>query len=263
MTFHRGLMKGILAAAVLTGGAAVALGGDDWLASREGAKVWFLGLTADASCSWSGGHDGGNYADGPGVLKCFRKDQLYWTLEGSMKKGKMEGQVRTVAGDGTTYEGSYENGLRSGQGSMKWPDGRSYVGGWANNIMHGKGLMKRPDGVIYEGDYENGLAQGKGIMTFPNGSFYDGEWRQGNPNGKGTSRSLTKNGIMVYVGDFVDGRHTGKGVHRFPDGTRYEGEFLNDAFNGQGTLFGPDGKIMMQGKWQNDKFVSGAVPDAE
>lgn len=191
MALHRERMKGILAVALLAGSAAAAMAGNGWLASREGAKVWFMGLEADERCTWTDGHDADNYADGPGVLKRFKKDQLSWTLEGTMKKGKEEGQVKTVTHDGTTYQGGYENGCRSGQGTMKWPDGRTCVGGWANKVPHGRGLMKRPDGVTYEGGYENGLA------------------------------------------------------------------------HGQGTLFGPDGKITMQGKWLNDKFVSGAVPDAE
>jgi hypothetical protein len=54
-----------------------------------------------------------------------------------------------------------------------------------------------------------------------------------------------------------------KAIPRFPDDTRDEGELLKGQFHGTGTLSRPDGKVFVQGRWENDKLGKGWVAGVE
>lgn len=238
------------------------------------------------SASWSGPAVNGE-AEGKGILnfvytgkdgkeikvqadaemkvgKLDGKASVKWSngqsYDGYYKEGFFSGRGGFKSNDGTVVEGEWASGSLNGKGSMRLPDGRSYEGDFAHGVPDGKVFYKMADGRTYEGDMVKGIFQGKGVMKFPNGNAYDGDWANGQPNGKGTLHMA--NGV-TYEGDFVSGKRTGKGVQSFPDGTRYEGDFLNDMFHGNGILYGPDGKILKQGEWQNDQLVdvSKPIPD--
>jgi hypothetical protein len=251
----------VMAIVLAVGSTAVAAPEPGWLTTDEGTKVWLTGIEPGDTATWTGGRDAENYADGPGVLQCFKKGKLNSIFEGTLKKGRIQDGFGKYRGaNGITYEGNFVNTTYSGKGTMKWADGRIYEGDWANGTFNGKGHMKIPDGRTYEGDYVNGVAQGKGVMKFPNGRIHEGDWVNGVPSGKGIVKEPDG---RVYEGDFLEGNRTGKGILRFPDGARYEGEFLIGEFHGNGVLYGPDGKVLMRGKWEKNKLVSGPVTGVE
>ena len=261
MQRKRLILTVIIAIALAVGNAAAADPTVGWLTTDEGTKVWQTEIEPGDTAKWTGGRDTENYADGPGVLQCYKKGKLNSTFEGTLKKGKIhDGFAKYRSANGVIYEGNFVNSYRSGRGTMKWPDGRIYDGDWANGSFNGKGLMKIPDGRIYDGNYVNGQMQGKGIMKWPDGQIHEGDWVKGVPSGKGIVKEA--NG-RVYEGDFLDGNRTGKCIHRFPDGARYEGDCLKGEFHGNGILYGPDGKILMRGTWEKNKLTSGPVTGVE
>lgn len=244
----------LLLVLTLAAWSALALSADGWLTTREGAKVWMQGIEPTDAATWSGGQDAEGYATGAGTMQRLAHGQLHSTTEGVMNRGRLEGQGTTRYGDGSMYEGHHVAGLRSGKGVMRWPNGRVYDGQWANGVFNGQGNMKMPDGRSYAGEYVNGAFHGRGVMRFPNGAVHDGEWANGAPHGKGVFNDAAG---TVYEGDFLKGDRTGKAVYRFADGTRYEGEVLKGKYHGVGSLFSPDGRIYMQGTWDQNRFVKG------
>lgn len=257
----KSLLLTVMASIILAASFAfVAFAADGWLITDGGAKVWLMGIKQGDTAKWTGGRDNESCAFGPGIMERYEQGKFSYAIEGTMKKGKFEGFVKSRTDDGVTYEGNYADNLRSGKGVMKWPDGRIYDGDWKNGNLDGKGFMKRANGITYEGDFVNGNQNGKGIFKMPDGTIHEGDFVNGIPEGKGILK--TPDG-KVYEGDFLKGERTGKGILRFPDGARYEGDFLNGQFQGNGIIYDPSGKILMQGKWQNDKLIGGAVVGIE
>ena len=68
-------------------------------------------------------------------------------------------------------------------------------------------------------------------------SKYEGEWLDGKYHGVGT--------LIFYV----------RYVDNLPWSGKYVGEFKDGKFNGQGTLYAPNGQIINQGLWTENKFI--------
>jgi hypothetical protein len=81
----------------------------------------------------------------------------------------------------------------------------------------------------YVGEFQDGKLNGQGTYTYPNGS--------------------------KYVGEFKDDKFSGQGTYTNASGDKYVGEFKDYKFNGQGTFYSPNGSILYQGIWANDRFV--------
>jgi hypothetical protein len=59
---------------------------------------------------------------------------------------------------------------------------------------------------------------------------------------------------LGYSGPWVGDKKEGKGTFVFADGRKYEGEFRNDQMHGPGKLFAPDGKLIVDGEWENGQL---------
>lgn len=59
------------------------------------------------------------------------------------------------------------------------------------------------------------------------------------------------------MGEYQEGVYSGKGVYIWgKDGKRYEGMFKKGLKNGRGTLMDSAGEVIIDGMWENGKFVS-------
>jgi hypothetical protein len=125
--------------------------------------------------------------------------------------------------DGSGVLQYYRQGKR--QGTLFY----TYDGIMQKGKFNGQGKMSFVLGYIYEGSFVDGSLSGKGSLKWPNGTFYEGA--------------------------FDHGSMTGKGIKKYTDGTRYEGEFLDGNRHGAGIQYDKNGKILIQGKWQQDKFI--------
>ena len=81
------------------------------------------------------------------------------------------------------------------------------------------------------------------------GAMYAGEWLNDKFVGHGTYRY--RNGTK-YVGQFSDNRRNGQGSFTYPNGVKFVGEYRDDRRNGPGVEYGPDGKVLHAGSWEND-----------
>ncbi len=118
----------------------------------------------------------------------------------------------------------------------------------------GKLEFRTPRGslVYYVGDIKDGKANGYGSGLFSTGGIYVGTWKDNKRHG--TGRYTWKDG-NIYDGEYENDYRNGFGTYFFTTGEKYVGEWVNDKREGKGTLYDKDGKIWLDGTWQNDEFV--------
>ena len=110
----------------------------------------------------------------------------------------------------------------------------------------------RLSGSVYEGEMKDGVMQGKGILTYDDGSRYEGDFRNGTFDGWGT---LIYPDGHRYVGQFRNGTYDGTGTMTYPDGKVYTGEYKEGAMHGQGTFKDKNGRVLMKGRFEKNKFI--------
>lgn len=83
--------------------------------------------------------------------------------------------------DGGTivYDGSLVRGKMNGQGTVTFQNGDQYTGGFNNGAFNGQGTFQSKEGWTYEGDFVNGQAEGKGKLTTEQEVVYEGTFKQG------------------------------------------------------------------------------------
>ncbi len=96
-----------------------------------------------------------------------------------------DGYHKIDLGNSETIEGYFKNGKLNGQGKAYAADGTKYVGNFKDDKPNGKGTLTLPDGVKYVGDFVNGTAEGMGTMTWANGDKYVGQFKDNVPHGNG------------------------------------------------------------------------------
>lgn len=150
-----------------------------------------------------------------------------------------------VAADGDQYQAQIASGAPNGLGvrvSAGPNAGDKYRGELRNGQSAGLGVYEYGDNprnassgaLRYEGEHAGDTASGYGVTYWKNGDNFAG---LGNgPNG------------------------VGRGVLSFSNGQRYEGEMRNGTRNGLGVVWGPDGQIVMAGRWVNGELVEPAKP---
>ena len=87
--------------------------------------------------------------------------------------------VLKLDGDTIVYDGSLVRGKMNGQGTVTFANGDSYTGEFSNGAFNGKGTYQAKAGWVYEGDFVNGQADGKGKLTTEQEVVYEGEFKQG------------------------------------------------------------------------------------
>ena len=105
--------------------------------------------------------------------------------------------------------------------------------------------------VSYFGQLADGMASGYGIGIFDSKGIYEGEWQQNMRHGVG--KYIWANGDF-YEGNYVHGNREGFGIYTFATGEKYEGYWQNDLRDGAGVMLSKEGKKLLDGVWQADKF---------
>jgi hypothetical protein len=162
------------------------------------------------------------------------------------------------------FNGDCVDGLISGPGVGKlFSNGKPIYaaqGNYSKGFLNGFSKMKDEiTGNTTEVIYKNGVAQdGPRVITFANGDRYVGDFKDGVAEGNGAYYYFSENPNKgnVYVGEFKAGKKHGKGTFTSANGSKYIGEYADGKLHGVGTLFAENGKILMQGKWVNDKFLT-------
>jgi len=173
----------------------------------------------------------------------------------SKEKAELLGRVDHLE----TKEDSLRKQLRrrSREAEMLAAQGRSL----AENLEEVKNsfgslVMTKESGVEvhYTGSLKEGMADGYGIGIFVDRGIYEGEWKHNHRHGRGVY--TWKNGDW-YEGEFRDGFRQGYGIYYFSTGERHEGYWAKDIREGQGKFYTNDGKLFLEGRWENNKYVKG------
>ena len=90
------------------------------------------------------------------------------------KKGAL-----TLDGGTLVYDGTLVRGKMNGQGTLTFENGDQYTGDCNNGAFNGKGTFQSKDGWKYEGDFVNGQAEGQGKLTTEQEVVYEGTFKQG------------------------------------------------------------------------------------
>lgn len=170
--------------------------------------------------------------------------------KGLFKNGKLEGKAECLYPDGTKLEGTFRKGLLNGAGSAEYANNEVYKGNFKNGKYHGQGVYYYADGSSYKGNFKEGARNGSGTLTLANNDYYIGKFKNDKFNGTGY---FHWHGGGWYKGNFSDGEQTGKGYYKFPDGDSYKGEFYKGTFEGKGT-YRSDGEFVT-GYWEDGELV--------
>lgn len=87
--------------------------------------------------------------------------------------------VLTLDNGSIKYDGSLVRGKMNGQGTLTFKNGDTYTGDFKNGAFNGKGTFVSGSGWKYEGDFKNGQAEGQGTLTTENQVVYKGKFKQG------------------------------------------------------------------------------------
>jgi hypothetical protein len=119
---------------------------------------------------------------------------------------------------------------------------------------YGKLAFHTPEGkaVNYFGEISNGRAWGYGMGILDTRGIYEGHWKNNARHGSG---SYTWANGDRYEGSFVEGKREGHGIYYFASGEKYVGEWRNDVREGKGVFYDKDGSVLLEGNWQNDKYL--------
>ena len=202
--------------------------------------------------------DGSNYRGewkngkyhGKGELK--DSNENVW--EGEFGDGKLIKGNYLVIEEGKTQFNVYEieNGRRNRRSTRKnkdgtliytlekkensnvivnYPDGSKYEGEWKDGVRHGKGVLKNSRGeVISEGNFTNDVY----ITECQARENNRGEYKNSNPE------------LTLLDGRVVDSNEN-----------VYEGGWQNGMRNGIGVLTDKNGKLISEGKFEDNRLVTG------
>lgn len=133
-------------------------------------------------------------------------------------------------------------------------DEYNFEGTLLNQKPNGYGVASyTKSGNIYKGNFVNGKIEGDGEAIFTKGDYYKGGMSNGNFSGYGTY--LFKSGNK-YEGQFLKGKQHGKGRFTEADGGYYEGDFENGLMHGFGKYYDANGKVIFDGRMENDNPLS-------
>ena len=77
------------------------------------------------------------------------------------------------------YDGSLVRGKMDGQGSLTFKNGDQYKGNFKNGMFDGEGTFTSKSGWKYEGEFKKGQADGQGTLTTEQKVVYKGKFKQG------------------------------------------------------------------------------------
>ncbi|AXT20960.1 hypothetical protein D7030_00325 [Flavobacteriaceae bacterium AU392] len=120
--------------------------------------------------------------------------------------------------------------------------GTEYPNGWFKFIEQGAAF----DVEVLGGN----LVQGN--VTWFDQTKYSGSFSGHDISGKGTY--IWVDGRR-YEGSFRENKRHGWGVMYYSDGTKHHGKWKNNKRHGKGKVYDKEGKLVKEGKWENDIFI--------
>ncbi|MEW4354906.1 MORN repeat-containing protein [Streptococcus pneumoniae] len=87
--------------------------------------------------------------------------------------------VLTLDKGSIKYDGSLVRGKMNGEGTLTFANGDTYKGKFRNGTFNGKGTFTAKAGWTYEGDFVNGQPEGQGTLTTESNTIYKGKFKQG------------------------------------------------------------------------------------
>ena len=87
--------------------------------------------------------------------------------------------ILTLAKGAIKYDGSLVRGKMDGQGSLTFKNGDQYKGNFKNGMFDGEGTFTSKSGWKYEGEFKKGQADGQGTLTTEQKVVYKGKFKQG------------------------------------------------------------------------------------
>ena len=194
--------------------------------------------------------------------------------------------VDSNTGEEQQYFGSVTGEYASGKGRLFDSQGNLiYFGEFKSDLYDGYGkkyeLINTVNNTdytqsyqcIYEGYFKDGLYNGKGReyrydaeYTFEKNPeefpylYYDGEFIQGKYCGNGILYNTTEK----YIGSFFDGKYNGYGTRWVLNSSsskvyQYEGYYRDGKMDGPGKKYYPNGQILHDGIYENNKSTSGTT----
>ncbi len=198
-----------------------------------------------------------------------KKWNIYASILGTFRNGRVEGIVLIRYIDGSFYEGPFvsedavdfvgktKDGYRSPNhyGIYRLVDGRVFEGANVDNHFDVNNLqsfyrLTFPNGEVYEGAFTDEQYHGAGLFCYKDGSVYEGQWHRGTRFGHGHFRSSEG---WTYEGFFDKDRRHREGVVDWPDGSCYMGEWYYDKIQGKGIFITPL-RDVYKGELQDGKF---------
>ncbi len=122
----------------------------------------------------------------------------------------------------------------------------------ANKWSNCYGTNMTNTGAIYAGEWLHDKFEGHGTYRYRNGATYVGQFSNNRRNGQGT---FTYQDGATYLGGYKEDMRSGKGTFTYPSGVKFVGEYRDDKRNGPGVEYGPEGKVLHTGAWENDILV--------
>jgi hypothetical protein len=144
-----------------------------YLPDATGCKVYDPSPAPNETVTWSGQCLDG-YADGRGVVQWLQGGEPRTRVEGTLVRGRFEGQGTMVSPGGGRFEGTFHEGERSGKGTWTWPNGDRYEGDFVDGKWSGHGTFTSAAGGHYSGEWVNNKREGKGEANWADGSSYTG-----------------------------------------------------------------------------------------
>ena len=89
------------------------------------------------------------------------------------------GDVLTLDKGAIRYDGSVVRGKMNGQGTVTFENGDTYKGNFVNGTFSGYGTFTAKAGWKYEGEFVNGQPEGQGTLTTEQNVVYKGTFKQG------------------------------------------------------------------------------------
>ena len=117
-------------------------------------------------------------------------------------------------------------------------DDLKYIGEVKNNYMNGYGKLWK-DNMSYHGKFLNNNLEGFGTLKVD--EIYN---------------SYSNSIPIYYKGNFVNGNKCGEGYEKYKNGEYYIGNFKFNLRNGDGKLFNKNGKVKIEGHWENGKSLN-------
>jgi TonB family protein len=166
------------------------------------------------------------------AINTDKQKAVSWS--GACKNHLLDGRGTLIwTGSGETDTGEFHFGKLNGDGRWEATDGSYVQGHFTDDAPEGAVTIHKSDGTLFIGNFHGGKPNGAGTITYPNGSRYAGNFTNGKFDGAGDL--LFSNGNH-YVGGFQNGKLDGDGTFTYALGGSYVGHFHEGAFDGSGKL---------------------------